>query len=103
MNQSLNHAVSKICAETSLTWPDALPVTSMHRRQRPNQRALTPAEVSFGRNLQILNAYITTKTNLLEGAERLTQCGGDPEEDKIFPTPSSATATSALRRENAPL
>lgn len=80
-------------------WPDASPVTSMHRRQRPKQRALTP----FGRKLQVLNAYTATKTSLLDGDERLVQCNGAPEEDKTLPTPSSATATSAVRRENAPL
>lgn len=95
--------MSKICAEPSLMWPDASPVTSMHGRQRHNQRVLTPAEVSFGRNLQVLNAYTATKTSLLDRDERLAQCSGAPEEDKTLPTPSSATATSAVRRENAPL
>lgn len=102
MKQGLNHAISKICVETSLTWPDVSPVTSMHRRQRPNQIALMPAEVLFGRNLKILNTYVV-KTSLLEGDERLTQCSGAPEEDKTLPTPSSATATSAVRRENTPV
>lgn len=53
MNQSLKRQMSKICQETSLKWPQALPLALLRTRIQPSSKEkVSPFEILYGRPYQ---------------------------------------------------